>query len=381
MKRKIALLLAVAMIISLWPINLSAARLGGGPLPAAPYGDITVNTGSPLLRAITFSANDFPVAANNIGFYQAIITLDGLGDGSLLPFTGLVDGIGAGSVPTASRAAIEALPMSGSAWGEVLSAGSAVLDINDTYMVVIMTRDGTRDNRAILHIMVAGSVIPAGFGVNVPIAYEATGNSNVTARFVWQAGIGWMPSVVTLLQRSEPIRPTPGRPSISSRPSPSFRTRSDNISDQWFIGPSTTPADTETPATDADTLTVTHPAEQPIVLRLAIGDPTPVINGIAQPPLEAAPFIDPVYNRTMVPLRVIAEALGASVSWIAETRTVTISQNGVILSLTVDEPLPNDMGRPMIVNDRIFVPIAYIAQMLGTDIRWDEDTRAVYITP
>ena len=55
--------------------------------------------------------------------------------------------------------------------------------------------------------------------------------------------------------------------------------------------------------------------EQTTQLRLAIGDPTYMRNGIVISG-ESAPFIDPTYNRTMVPLRIVAEALGADVGWI-----------------------------------------------------------------
>jgi len=82
----------------------------------------------------------------------------------------------------------------------------------------------------------------------------------------------------------------------------------------------------------------------------------------------------------MVPLRTVAEALGAQVNWIEATRTVTITgADGQLLSLQLDAPLPDGMGTPMIVNERTFVPIAYIAQMLGANVRWDEAARAVYI--
>ena len=91
------------------------------------------------------------------------------------------------------------------------------------------------------------------------------------------------------------------------------------------------------------------------------------------------PFIDPSYNRTMVPLRLIAEALGTQVEWIEYTRTVNLSANGQTVALQIDTPLPYNMGTPMIVNNRTFVPVAYVAQMFGTAVHWDDVSRAVYI--
>src|SRR5450756_956200 len=57
---------------------------------------------------------------------------------------------------------------------------------------------------------------------------------------------------------------------------------------------------------------------------LQIGNKTVVINGniIA---LEAAPYINPDADRTMVPLRVISEAFGGDVAWDPALRTVTIT--------------------------------------------------------
>ena len=123
---------------------------------------------------------------------------------------------------------------------------------------------------------------------------------------------------------------------------------------------------------------VQQPVAAPTVVRLAIGDASYTVNGMAVAG-EIAPFIDPATNRTMVPLRLIAEALGAQVGWIEETRTVTIAANGRFLSLELDTPLPGDMGTAMIVNDRTFVPVAYVAEMLGATVRWDGDARAVYV--
>jgi hypothetical protein len=94
---------------------------------------------------------------------------------------------------------------------------------------------------------------------------------------------------------------------------------------------------------------------------------------------QLAPFINPETNRTMVPLRLVAEAMDAQVGWVEETRTVTVVANGQLFSLQIDVPLPDGMGEAVIVNGRTFVPIAYVAQMLGASINWDAEHNAVYI--
>jgi hypothetical protein len=83
---------------------------------------------------------------------------------------------------------------------------------------------------------------------------------------------------------------------------------------------------------------------------------------------EAAPFIS--QGRTMIPLRVIAEALGAKVDWDEDTRTVMITARGETFKL-------DDMG--IIVNGRTFVPVRYVSETLGAAVRWNEANKTVYI--
>ena len=111
-------------------------------------------------------------------------------------------------------------------------------------------------------------------------------------------------------------------------------------------------------------------------IRFAIGETTFTVNGAIRQ-MEAAPFI--ANDRTMVPVGVIAEALGAVVGWDGPTQTVSIDSDDASLRLVIGVPLPNDMGIPMIVADRTFVPIAYVSDMMNAATRWDEDARAVYI--
>jgi len=94
---------------------------------------------------------------------------------------------------------------------------------------------------------------------------------------------------------------------------------------------------------------------------------------------DTAPFLDAMYNRTMMPLRAVANALNVEVEWLPETRTVLVFAPNQTLTLTVDVPLPDGIGMPVIVNDRVFVPIRYVAEMLGATVRWDADNMAVYI--
>ena len=91
-------------------------------------------------------------------------------------------------------------------------------------------------------------------------------------------------------------------------------------------------------------------------------------------------------NRTMLPIRYVAEALGFNVAWIKETRTVVIYDIKFRVEIPVDTNTIIVNGvkyesdvKPQIVNNRTLLPIANIARALGlkdgTDILWNPTTR------
>jgi len=114
------------------------------------------------------------------------------------------------------------------------------------------------------------------------------------------------------------------------------------------------------------------------VIRLVVDSTTFTLKG-EEMESDAAPFIDRTSGRTMVPLGIIADSLCIPVRFDSETRTVYITHNEDEISLLIDEPLPREMGTPVIINDRIFVPARYVSWILGASVRWDANTRAVYV--
>ena len=93
---------------------------------------------------------------------------------------------------------------------------------------------------------------------------------------------------------------------------------------------------------------------------------------------DAAPFI--AGDRVMVPIRVIAEALGAKVDWDDASQTDTITRGEKTLSLTIGKPLPGNMGTPIITNDRVYVPVRYLAEAFGANVIWNSVDRTVSIS-
>ena len=110
-------------------------------------------------------------------------------------------------------------------------------------------------------------------------------------------------------------------------------------------------------------------------LRFAIDSATFTDNGI-QYNLDAAPFI--ADDRTMVPLRNIIEAFGVTPQF--NDGVIIFTIGGTPHTMTIGQPLSDDMGTPVIVADRTFVPLRFVMDTLDSaTVRWDGDARAAYV--
>ena len=113
-------------------------------------------------------------------------------------------------------------------------------------------------------------------------------------------------------------------------------------------------------------------------------DVTVTINGNAvgfdQPPV----IVD---GRTLVPLRAIFEALGATVDWNGDTQTVTSTRNNttVLLTIGINTMAKNDKNITLdvpaqLINDRTLVPVRAIAESFDCTVDWNGDTQTVIIS-
>jgi len=101
---------------------------------------------------------------------------------------------------------------------------------------------------------------------------------------------------------------------------------------------------------------------------------------------EQPPVI--IEGRTLVPLRAIFEALGASVEWDDATKTVTSSKGDVTIKLTIGSNVlyKNDAGVELDVPAQIvgagytMVPARAIAEAYGVVVDWDDATKTVLLT-
>lgn len=92
-------------------------------------------------------------------------------------------------------------------------------------------------------------------------------------------------------------------------------------------------------------------------------------------------------GRVMVPLRSIMEALGATVSWEAKTQTVNAQKPGFAFMMTIGEWFAFANGNQItldvpatIENGRTLVPVRVISESLGAGVSWNGTSRTVTIT-
>lgn len=122
-----------------------------------------------------------------------------------------------------------------------------------------------------------------------------------------------------------------------------------------------------------------------------------IIDGQAhQIPMDVQPTI--INERTMLPIRFVAEAIGAVVEWHQDTKSATFTKGVITATITLgNSVITVSDGRtiqmdanPTIINDRIMVPLTNISQIFGltngdlrdginNDIEWDKDNYRVII--
>lgn len=116
--------------------------------------------------------------------------------------------------------------------------------------------------------------------------------------------------------------------------------------------------------------------------------------------LEKSMDVKPIIenNRTMLPLRALAEIIGAKVIWNDATRTASFTRDGLTALIQIDGSkivLSNGKtidleAKPLNVNGRIYLPLVYVGQVFGLtsgnaddgkedDIEWKEESKTVTI--
>jgi tetratricopeptide (TPR) repeat protein len=132
-----------------------------------------------------------------------------------------------------------------------------------------------------------------------------------------------------------------------------------------------------TPGRDlSNALVIRHLYERPIKIKL---------NGDYLY-FDTEPYLNEEFDRAMVPLRGIAEALDATVGWDATDSSITIQRYDTVLKCQIDSQIlyvngeKKIMDVPVVLRDsRSYVPVRFITEYFGGFVDWENDTWTVIL--
>lgn len=93
-------------------------------------------------------------------------------------------------------------------------------------------------------------------------------------------------------------------------------------------------------------------------------------------------------GRVLVPLRGVVERLGGNVQYDADSKVITGAQSNLAkqfrLRVGSDEALMNGQNMsldspPRVINGTTYVPLRFVSEALGADVRWDNAKHVVTI--
>ncbi|MGZ4112991.1 MAG: C40 family peptidase [Tumebacillaceae bacterium] len=91
-------------------------------------------------------------------------------------------------------------------------------------------------------------------------------------------------------------------------------------------------------------------------------------------------------DRTLLPLRAVFESLGANVEWLQAQNAIEGRKGSTVIQLHFNDTQALVNGKavkmdvaPVVINDRTLVPVRFIAESLGATVNWDAQTNTVAI--
>lgn len=124
-----------------------------------------------------------------------------------------------------------------------------------------------------------------------------------------------------------------------------------------------------------------------VYLSLQINNPVMTVNGVDMEVDEGrgtAPLI--IEGRTLLPIRSVIESFGGVVSWNGETSSVILEIGDDKVELIIGSKVAYYNGgeytldvAPQIINDRTMLPVRFIAESFGLGIAWEGDASTVHI--
>jgi hypothetical protein len=93
-----------------------------------------------------------------------------------------------------------------------------------------------------------------------------------------------------------------------------------------------------------------------------------------------------IEGHTMVPVRGVLEKMGAEVAWLPASQTVVASSGHLEIEMVIGEHEAKVNGRRVpldtpaqVISGHTMVPLRFLSESLGADVRWDDASRTVII--
>ncbi len=117
---------------------------------------------------------------------------------------------------------------------------------------------------------------------------------------------------------------------------------------------------------------------------LVIGSEKMMVNN-KEVAIKPAPQI--IGGKTLVPLRAVADAFGAVVSWDADSKTASIILRNKTILITLDKDTAMINGNPtpigskaILLGGRVMVPFRFIAEALGAKVDYNGETKTITLS-
>lgn len=130
--------------------------------------------------------------------------------------------------------------------------------------------------------------------------------------------------------------------------------------------------------------TSTVMADDRVEINFCVGDSALIING-SEVTVEKPYVVGE--GVTLVPIRVITEAFGVDVEWVAETKTVRLNYPDVNIVIQIDNPVAevNDKAETLLAAPQLteagytMIPLRFISENFGAEVSYDEDTARITV--
>jgi hypothetical protein len=107
---------------------------------------------------------------------------------------------------------------------------------------------------------------------------------------------------------------------------------------------------------------------------------------VTNPYGDVRPYVVKSTNRTLVPLRYVSEAFGAKVEWNQEKSQATVEWRGqkIVVPVGKDVAVVNEkevrLDQPAVLwNSRTMVPLRFLMEAVGATVEWDDVNSFVHI--